>query len=76
LGSKEDMCRIIDYTRGTVVLHNYLIGDIDDDWIADENLEGEDDLEPESLATSNVADYSRRDELYYYLSELEDTPIN
>jgi DDE superfamily endonuclease len=78
LGSKEDMLRIIKYVRGAVVLHNYLrTEDTDRDWIQEEQCDWNDDLDPESAAMGgNAANYSRRDELFYYLSELEDTPIN
>jgi hypothetical protein len=35
-----------------------------------------DDLEPEAAtSTNNAPDYSRKDKLYYCLSELEDTPL-
>ena len=76
LGNKMHMQRIIKYVRGTVVLHNFLRNE-DDDWIdTSEILEGEDDLEPEASTASNAPNYSRRDELYFYLSELEETTIN
>jgi hypothetical protein len=75
LVKKLHMRRIIDYVRGGVIFHNLLLKDeydarwIDvDDWL--------DNLEPEAAtSTNNAPDYSRRDELYYYLSELEDTPL-
>jgi DDE superfamily endonuclease len=79
LVTKEDMTRIIDYVRGSIVLHNFLLksDEPDEDWL---NLaamnECEDDLDLEPSTPSNMADYGRRDELYYYLSELEDTAIN
>jgi DDE superfamily endonuclease len=79
LGNKEDMNRIIDYTRGSVVLHNFLlkVDETDNEWIDLNDIhEGIDDLDPESSTPINQADYGRRDELYYYLSELEDTAIN
>jgi hypothetical protein len=75
LGNKLHMRRIIDYVQGGVVLHNLLLDDkFDVSWIdVDDCL---DDLEPEAAtSTNNTPDYSRRDELYYYLSELEDTPL-
>ena len=71
------MDRIINYVRGCVILHNYLIEDeVDADWIEDSD-DCLDDLAPETANTaSNVPDYTRRDELYFYLSELEETAIN
>lgn len=75
LGNKLHMRRIIDHVRGGVVLHNLLLEDeCDPSWIdADSCL---DDLEPEAATgTNNAPDYSRRDELYCYLSELEDSPL-
>ena len=76
LGSKDDMIRIINYTRGTVILHNFLRNDeVDEEWLGDIQ-EGEDDLDPEPSTPTNTPDYARRDELFFYLSELEDTTIN
>ena len=76
LGSKQDMTRIIKYVRGTVIMHNFLRNDeIDKNWMEDIQ-EGEDDLEPEAPTNTNNPDYGRRDELYFYLSELVDTAIN
>ena len=76
LGSKEDMIRIIDYGRGTVILHNFLRNEeIDEEWLEDIQ-EGEDDLDPEPSTATNAPNYARRDELFFYLSELEDTTIN
>ena len=76
LGNKLHMNKIIKYVQGCVVIHNYLVSEpVDSDWLLHE--EGIDDLEPESAATtSNEPDYSRRQELLYYLSELEETTIN
>ena len=78
LGKASHMARIINYVRGTVILHNFLLGD-SEDYTCDD-AEGEDDLQPETrrdtTAASNQADYRRRDELYYYLSELEGATIN
>ena len=76
LGNKVHMDRIIRNVRGAVVLHNFLIDDpIESDWI---QLEGGDDLEPEGTTSnqSNEPDYKRRNDLFYYLSELPDTAIN
>ena len=58
-------------------LDNFLISDpVDEEWVsADE--EGGDDLEPETVSVNTDApDYSRRDELFYYLSKLPETSIN
>jgi DDE superfamily endonuclease len=79
IGCKEDMVRIVDYVRGSVVLHNFLQTDSEDStWINLSELdEGDNDLDPEPTTASNQeADYSRREELYFYLSELEETTIN
>ena len=75
LGNKLHMDRIIKYVRGSVVLHNFLVSEpFDEDWI--NANEGMDDLDPEStMTTSNEPDYARRQELLYYLSELEETTI-
>jgi DDE superfamily endonuclease len=77
LGSKEDMDRIIDHVRGAVVLHNYLLTENEDDTWIEIVYEADDDLEEEfaSIAHSE-ADYSRREELFFYLSELQETTIN
>jgi hypothetical protein len=71
------MNRIINYVRGCVVLHNYLIDDeVDENWMEEGN-DCLDDLAPETASTAtNTPDYTRRDELYYYLSELDETAIN
>ena len=70
---KEDMNTIIDHVRGTMILHNFLMND--GSWV--EVLpDGVDDLEPEAAATGSQADYSRRDEPFFYLSELPETTIN
>ena len=70
------MIRIIDYGRGTVILHNFLRNEeIDEEWLEDIQ-EGEDDLDPEPSTATNAPNYARRDELFFYLSELEDTTIN
>ena len=56
---------------------NYLIDEpIDEAWM--EGGEGEDDLAPEPIMArnSNEPDYKRRNELLFYLSELEETPLN
>ena len=69
------MKRLIDYVRGTVILHNFLRND--DDWVQMDLDEFVDNaLQPEANAPSNQADYTRRDELYFYLSKLPDTTIN
>ena len=78
LGNKQHMERLLDYIKGGVILHNFLIQDpVEEDWL-DEIHEGEDDLAEEQTnnSSSDRADYSRRDELYFYLSELEETTIN
>jgi DDE superfamily endonuclease len=78
LASRADMTRLIDYVRGSVIMHNFLRTEnsTETDWIEMEP-EGEDDLEPESTASAaSPADYTRRDELYFYLSELDGTAIN
>jgi DDE superfamily endonuclease len=77
LANKRHMDRIIDSVRGAVVLHNFLIEEpIEADWI--DERDGNDDLEPErgSGGQSNQPNYKRRDELLYYLSELQETSIN
>ena len=59
-------------------MHNFLRND-ESDWLdddADDVHEGEDDLDPEPSNASNAPDYARREELLYYLSELEETTIN
>ena len=69
----------IQYVRGTVVVHNFLHHEEEDDnWIDLSDLqEGEDDLDPEPTTTPNSApNYERRNEIYYYLSELQQTTIN
>ena len=76
LGNKKHMDKIIMAVRGAVILHNFLIADpIEDEWV---HQEAQDDLEPEQpgTGTSNQPDYSRRQDLLYYLSELEETTIN
>ena len=73
IANKEDLQTIINHVRGTVVLHNFLRND--ESWL-EAIPEGDDDLDPEATATGNQADYSRRDELFYYLSELPETTIN
>jgi hypothetical protein len=72
------MKRIIDYVRGNVILHNFLLNDhTENDWLEETIIEeGEDDLEPEPFTATNTPDYGRRQEIYYYLSEMEDTTIN
>jgi DDE superfamily endonuclease len=76
LGNKLHLKRIVDHVRGTVVLHNYLIGQpIDDSWLDEQD--DYDDLDPEPGShSSNQPDNRRRAELLYYLSELEFTTIN
>jgi DDE superfamily endonuclease len=76
LGNKLRMNRIIDHVRGTVILHNILLGQpFEDKWIAPN--EGDDDLEPEATSTrSNEPDNCRCQELMFYLSELQETTIN
>jgi DDE superfamily endonuclease len=77
LASREDMQRIINYVRGTVVMHNFLRND-ETSWleVLKDMQEGEDDLDPEPTNASNAPDYSRREELLYYLSELLETTFN
>ena len=76
LACKEDMQRIIDYVRGAVILHNYLLQeDINASWI-EVGVEGEDDPDPEPSSATNELNYAHRDELFFYLSELDDTAIN
>jgi DDE superfamily endonuclease len=75
IATKEDMHRLIDYVRGTVILHNFLRNENVQEWI-DMIEEVLDDLEPEAGTATNQANYARRDELFYYLSELQDTVIN
>ena len=73
------MDHIIQYVRGSVVMHNLLRHDDGgDDWIDLTDLtEGEDDLDPEPATTpSNTPNYERRNKLFYYLSELQNTTIN
>ena len=78
IACKEDMQKVVDHVRGSVVLHNFLIDDpIDQDWVCGFE-EGEDDLTPERVSPnqSNEPDYRRHQELLFYLSELEETTIN
>ncbi len=76
LANAIHMRRIIKYVRGCVVLHNFLIRE-SAEWL-DNEVGGDidDDLEPERPTRSNQANYTRRDELLYYLSELQETNIN
>ena len=74
LYDQKSMHNIINHIRGTVVLHNFLRND--EDWLEALVGEGEDDVEPESAAESYQPIFSRREELYFYLSELPDTAIN
>lgn len=78
LGNKTHMRRIIDCVRGCVTLHGCLIGEpIDEQWLEGAEQEGLDDLDPEPCSSAaNAPDYCRRNELFYYLSELEETTIN
>ena len=77
LRGKSDMKRIIKHVRCAVVLHNFLIeDDIEDDWIESEE---DDNQESETIGiemTSNTADCTRRNEIYFFLSELQETAIN
>ena len=77
LGNRSNLQRIIDYVRGVVVLHNFLMAEpIDAKWIENQETE-DDDLESERGHTrETTADHTRMNELFYYLSELRDTPIN
>lgn len=75
-GNRKQLKRIIQYVRGAIVLHNFLINEpIDADWIR-----GEDDgllaVEPENTTDNDKGNYERREELLFYLSELPDTNIN
>lgn len=76
IGNKLHMKRLIKHVRGAVVLHNFLIGEpVEDEWM--DGTEGQDDLGPEpATIRSNEPDYKRRNDLLYYLSELEETTIN
>ena len=74
LYDQKSMHNIINHIRGTVVLHNFLRND--EDWLEALVGEGGDDVEPESAAESYQPIFSRREELYFYLSELPDTAIN
>ena len=77
IANKRHMDRVIENVRGTVILHNFLISDtVDDDWFGEWSDEQEDDLEPEPSSRTNEPDYRRRQELLYYLSEIEETQIN
>ena len=67
---------IINYVRGTVILHNFLLArdPSNDMWIEDED---DNELDPKPVGGDGTApNYSRRSELMHYLSDLEDTPIN
>ena len=55
-------------------MHNFLRND--EDWLEALVGEGGDDVEPESAAESYQPIFSRREELYFYLSELPETAIN
>ena len=71
------MKRIINFVRGSVVIHNFSIGD-DINWRTDEcdnDSEDEEDPGPDQCEDGTGND-RRRSELFYYLSELEDTNIN
>ena len=65
-----------------VCLHNFLTGEpIDKSWV--ENKNKEDDVLPSDRKfwddddpNRHAADDTRRKELFYYLSELEETAIN
>ena len=71
------MDRIINNVRGAVILHNFLLSEaVDDHWEEEVPAEGEDDVFPDPHSTGNAPDYARREELYFYLSELEETTIN
>ena len=70
------MKHIINYVRGAVILHNFLLaGDPgDDEWIEDED---DNELDPKPIGGDGTApNYSRRDVLMHYFIDLEDTPIN
>ena len=77
IGNKKHMDGVIDSVRGTVVLHNFLVGeDIDSTWI-DNNDEGSDNLDPEkSSGPSNKPDHSGRSKLFFHLREPEETSLN
>ena len=77
LGNRLHMQRIINYVRGSVILHNFLIcEEVDAEWLTSD--EGQDDLEPEATVNTatNTPDYTRRNELFYYQSELQEITIN
>ena len=75
LGGRKDMQRILKYVRGCVILHNFLVDeDVDSEWIEVE-IEEEEDRVQETQSSQNTADNTRRSELFFYLSELEDTNI-
>ena len=78
LGNKMHMRRIIDCVRGCVTLHNHLIGEpIEEQWLEGAEQEGLDDLDPEPCSSdANDPDHCRRNELFHYLSELEETTTN
>jgi DDE superfamily endonuclease len=77
LGNRLHMAKLIQYVKGTVILHNYLLNDNSDatEWW-DSEPEKAEDVEPEPRFLGNEPNYSRRDELFFYFSELEDTTIN
>ena len=65
------------HVRGGVILHNYMLKEaVESEWLEEEEQRA-DDLQPEARNASrdNRADNTRRDELYYYLSELDETMI-
>lgn len=75
ISGKRSMNVTINYIRGAVTLHNYLIEDaVDSEWIQPEPVGNE--SEESVSANSNEPNYERRDELYYYLSEIPETAIN
>ena len=77
LAKRSHMKRIINFVRGTVVIHNFSIGD-DINWRTDEcdnDSEDEEDPGPDQCEDGTGND-RRRSELFHCLSELEDTNIN
>lgn len=73
-GNKIHLKNIIKYVRGGVILHNYMLQEqVDEEWL---EVDQGDDLPPESSATTgHQANYTRRNEIFHYLSELQDTVI-
>ena len=74
LARQSTNCMHLSRQANWLSYHNFLRND--EDWLEALVGEGGDDVEPESAAESYQPIFSRREELYFYLSELPDTAIN